>query len=88
MCSVLGLQSHVNIFFEQSAAQSKSLSLLLSPTSDIFDNIHKMPVSENETALSRGRVLTYMRCQLNDLMAVLLRSNSSHLRVADLSFFK
>ena len=46
-----------------------------------------MPVSENETALSRGRVPTYMRRQLNDLMAVLLRSNSSRLRVATLTFF-
>ena len=46
-----------------------------------------MPVSENETALSRGRVPTYMRRQLNDLMAVLLQSNSSRLRVATLTFF-
>lgn len=46
-----------------------------------------MPVSENETALSRGRVPTYMRRQLNDLMAVLLRTNSSRLQVATLTFF-
>ncbi len=39
-----------------------------------------MPVSENETALSRGRVPTYMRCQLLDLLGIMLQSNSFHNR--------
>jgi hypothetical protein len=37
---------------------------------------NNMPISDNETAMSRGRIPTYLRCQMNDLMA-LFKSNSS-----------
>ncbi len=53
------------------------LSPYLPSSSTVALSSPLMPVSENETALSRGQVPTYMRRQLNDLLAVMLQPNAS-----------
>jgi hypothetical protein len=43
-----------------------------------------MPISENETAISRGRIPTYMRRSLIDFLSVILGSNARCRRISNL----